>query len=195
MNYVEFITNKFLGKTVHCVGSGPSLSEFDYSILRGKTVIPLNHAYKKVPQFVFKVGIDKNFYRREDTNAENVGLTLCPALALQHPKAINFKMAAVFMETPGPVYAFGSSGLAGLTIALQGGARRVILWGFDYCYLNGRHHATQGEFTHCQGEGREHVFASAKSKFSVFPRERVFLATPSALPYFEKISINDALND
>jgi len=194
MNYVEFITGKFTGKTVHIVGSGPSLTGFDYRKLSGRTIIPVNHAYKKVPGYAFKVAIDANFFNREDAEAIGRGLTLSPAHAAKGPGVINFRMASHFSAEPGPVYAYGSSGLATVTIALQGGAERVILWGLDYCFLDGRHHATQGEFKHSQGEGREHIFSAQASKFAVFPAEKILNASQaSRITYFQKVTIDEAI--
>lgn len=194
MNYVEFITGKFTGKTVHIVGSGPSLTGFDYRRLSGKTIIPVNHAYKKVSGYAFKVAIDANFFNREDAEAIGRGLTLSPAHAAKGPGVINFRMASHFSTEPGPVYAYGSSGLAALSMALQGDAARVVLWGLDYTFINGRHHATQGEFLHSQGEGREHIFSAQASKFAVFPAEKIVNASAgSAITYFQKVSIEDAL--
>ncbi len=193
MNYVDFIAGKFAGKTVHIVGSGPSLTGFDYLRLSGKTIIPVNHAYKKVPGFAFRVAIDANFFTREDTEGGG-GLTLSPDHAAKGPGIINFRMASHFSAEPGPVYAYGSSGLAAVTIALQGGAERVILWGLDYRFINGRHHATQGEFKHSQGDGREHIFEAQVSKFAVFPADKILNASQeSGLPYFQKVTVDDAL--
>lgn len=194
MTYVEFITGRYAGKTVHVVGSGPSLTGFDYSRLRGKVIIPINHAYKQVPQFDIKVAIDGNFFTREDKEAINAGLSLCPAHACRDPRVINFRMASHFSLEPGPVYAYGSSGLAAVTVALQGGAEKVVLWGLDYCYDNGRHHATQGLYNHSQGEGREHIYGAQVSKFAVFPADKILNASPiSRLECFQKVSIDDAL--
>ncbi len=194
MNYVDFITGKFTGKTVHIVGSGPSLTGFDYRRLSGKTIIPVNHAYKKVPWCAFKVAIDANFFSREDSEAIGRGWTLSPAHAAKGDGIVNFRMASHFSTEPGPVYAYGSSGLAAVTIALQGDAERVILWGLDYRFINGRHHATQGEFKHSQGEGREHIFEAQVSKFAVFPADKILNASQdSGLTYFEKVSIETAL--
>lgn len=195
MTYVEFITGRHTGKTVHVVGSGPSLAGFDYSRLSGKAIIAINHAYKEVPTFDFKVALDRGFFTREDPQAVGRGFTLAPAHAERHPQVINFRMASHFSTEPGPVYAYGSSGLAALTMALQAGAERVVLWGYDYRHADGVHHATQGKYKHSQGEGREHILTAQVSKFAVFPVDKIVNASAdSALPYFRKVSIDEALN-
>lgn len=195
MRYEDFITGRYAGKVVHVVASGPSLRGFDYSKLSGKTIIAVNHAYKEVPNFDVKVGLDKTFFTREDPQAIGRGWTIAPPHAVRdHTQVINFRMTAHFDINPGPVYSYGSSGLAALTVALQGGAERVVLWGFDYCFLDGVHHSTQGKYVHSQGDGHEHVFSAQVSKFIVFPAEKIVNASlNSGIPYFEKVSHADAI--
>lgn len=192
--YLKFITGRYVGKAVHIVGSGPSLAGFDYSLLQGKIILAINHASREVPNFDAKIVLDANHITRENPDALRSFPLLCSTHATDDARAIRFRMASHFDDQPGPVYAYGSSGLAAVSIALQGGADRVILWGLDYCFKDGRHHATQDKYTHRQGEGREHVFASQVSKFAVFPAEKIFNASEiSALPYFKKLSVADAL--
>lgn len=194
-DYVGFITDRFAGKTVHIVASGPSLADFDYKKLRNKTVIAVNHAYKKVPWFDCKVATDANFFQREDRDAMNHGPTLCPAHACDDARLIHFRMSGMVLTEPGPVYAYGGGGIAALSIALQGKAENIILWGYDYSYIGNAHHATQGEFKHSMGPGKEHIFRNHASKFSIFPRERIFNASlNSAVECFKKISHSEALN-
>ena len=195
MNYIEFIKRRYVGQTVHVVGSGPSLQGFDYSRLTGKTIIAINHAYKEVPQFDVKVALDRTFFTREDTEAIGRGWTIAPHHAAKDSRVINFRMAAHYSDEPGPVYAYGSSGLAAVTIALQGGAERVVLWGLDYCFVDGVHHATQGKYKHSQGDGREHVFQAQVSKFAAFPVEKIVNASSiSGIQIFRKVSVDEAIS-
>lgn len=195
MNYIDFINDRYVGQTVHVVGSGPSLRGFDYSLLTGKMIIAINHAYKEVPQFDFKVALDRTFFTREDTDAVNHGWTMAPHHAAQDSRIINFRMAAHFSTDPGPVYAYGSSGLAAVSMALQGAAERVVLWGLDYCFADGIHHATQGKYMHSQGDGREHVFQAQASKFAAFPVEKIVNASSiSGIQIFRKVSVEEAIS-
>lgn len=191
--YLDFITGRFSGRDVHIIGSGPSLTAFDYSYFQDKTVIAVNHAYKKVA-FDFKVFSDRSFVRKEDPACIDNGLSLCPKRA--HPetdKVINFEYSSQFSSQPGQVYGMGSSGLVALTIALQGTASRVFLWGFDYTFQvkDGQtiHHATQGEFFHRVTQPTQKViYETVIPRFRVYPADRVFNMSPeSAIPYFPKL--------
>jgi len=103
-------------------------------------------------------------------------------------------MSGMFSTEPGPVYGYGSAGLVALTIALQGGAEKVILWGYDYGFSNGAHHSTQGEFRHSMGLDKEHLYKNQVSKFAVYPSGIILNASPeSNIPYFQKLSQSDAL--
>lgn len=191
--YLDFITGRFSGRDVHIVASGPSLAGFDYSYFQDKTVIAVNHSYKKTP-FDFKVFSDRSFVRKEDPASIDNGFSLCPAKAHgETDKVINFAYSSQYQEEPGPVYGMGSSGLVALTIALQGGASRVFLWGYDYTFQvkDGQtvHHATQGEFMHRVTQPAQKViYETVIPRFRVYPANRVFNMSPeSAIPYFPKL--------
>ena len=52
--------DRFKDYEVHIIGSGPSLIGFDYSTLKNKRVITVNHSYKLIKS-EFTVFIDKEF--------------------------------------------------------------------------------------------------------------------------------------
>lgn len=207
MNYPEFITDRYRDQVVHVVGSGPSLTAFDYSYFRGRNVIAVNHAYKLTPHD-FCVFIDRDFPTREDPEIFKKTWTVSrhdiPGVRT------GFKMSKTFSLDPAAgVYPqkVKSAGASALTIALQAGPARIYLWGFDCrflspaevrraCTLNGapaaivpdqpRGHSTSNVFPH-RRDTPEHEgsFTNTVQVFEPFPRDRVFNCSEfSALPFF-----------
>ncbi len=137
LKYPEFIKDMFKGEEVHVVGSGPSLVGFDYSRLKGKRVIAINHAYKLVDH-EFCLFTDKGFARRESPDV--IEKTTCLSIFdADYPGHIVFEYADgnngranKFQLDPSlGVWHRSSSGSIGLCAALQGGATKVYIYGFD----------------------------------------------------------------
>jgi len=189
-NYKDFITNRYSGKDVYVVASGPSLYDFDYSKLGDKIVIAVNHAYKLVDAdcVVFN---DKSFLERE-----------CPEV-IEHKNClsrfhknkpiipITFSNRFSYNIADG-VYTGKSSGAAALTVALQGGASKVYLLGFDYCsmIINDKYylHSTDDKFNHRHKTNKsEYIFRSVINLFKQFPEDKIInCSNISKLPYFER---------
>jgi hypothetical protein len=211
--YPPFIKDRFKNFDVHIVGSGPSLIGFDYSVLDGKRVITVNHAYKLVKS-EFTVFIDKCF-KREDPEIFNNTFTISRADCDPKPN-IGFNMARSFSLDPfAGVYPYTrkNSGMSAITIALQGGAEKIYLYGFDHRFINAEQavaiaeyngtslendrsvwaHSTSGKFNHTRETPNiAETFANIVDDFRFFPRERIYNMSPfSVIPYFEKPVIPD----
>jgi len=212
--YPDFIKDRFKNSDVHIVGSGPSLIGFDYSKLRNKKVITINHSYKLISS-EFTVFIDKEFYK-EDPYVFNQ-ITLSRFDCIPKP-TIGFNMAKEFSMNPEDgVYPRRNknSGLSAICIALQGGADKIFLYGFDHKFFNLEQakiiaeynkfpgeidgdretwaHSTSGKFNHTRETPNiAETFKSIISFFEVFPSEKIFNMSPfSAIPYFKKSVIPD----
>lgn len=207
LNYESFIKNRFSGKIVHIIGSGPSLTDFDYSIFKNKTIITINHSYKLV-ESEFTVCLDTNFAIREDQSKildSNKIILTAKTSNLSRERTYQFRPTNRFSLNPEDgVYSSRSSGLAALTIALQGMAERIFLWGFDYKFFSVDDikkytnvvnmenkmygHSTSGVYTHSQDEEiHEHIFTDIIPYFSVYPRNKIInMSIGSAIPFFEK---------
>lgn len=204
MNYADYIKDRFTGQDVHVVGSGPSLYGFDYRKFAGKIVIATNHAYRclnaaRVECYV--VINDVNFYLREDKGRvlQTPGVRVLAAKQTQIPAGNNvilydFNREFSFDSASG-VYGREVAGATALCIALQGGAKRVFLWGLDSRLLkdeelriaankNGTRppadkkfliHATDGMFDHSVTEEKyAHLYTDKTHIFDQFPDDRVF---------------------
>lgn len=219
--YPEFITNKFSGLDVHIVGSGASLVGFDYSFFNNKTVIAINHAYK-MTHSDYLVFNDSQFVKENAGSLEYSGNVLCPR-RIQHdgPNKIEFDLVNTYYSDPTKgVYTWRSSALSAITIALQGNASRVFIWGID-CrffskneiikiakensndqkiidYIEGSErliwtHSTDDKFNHTMSRPRdEKVFSDVVNYFGVFPVDKIInMSEYSTIPFFHKAKINE----
>lgn len=211
-DYVDFIQGRFAGQDVHIVASGPSLYGFDYRYFFDKTVIAVNHAYKLTPHD-FCVFIDSGF--REVESPGVLSETYCVTPKGSPGGQVQFNWSKYFSPDPkAGVYSLRgkSSGIAALSIALQGGAKMVYLHGYDYRFLSPTDmqsvadyskaappkncyygHSTSGLFSHRKDDvAHKHLFESKIEYFRPFPIDRVVNCSPwSAIPYFVKRGINE----
>lgn len=224
LSYPLMIHGRYEGQDVHLVASGPSMVGFDYNFFNDKIVIAVNHACKLVKND-FVVYNDSNFILRESPEIlETSQRIVCARNAKTHyERAYWFMPINKFTLDPAEgVYCARSSGLSALTVALQGQAKRIFLWGFDYRFLtladavkaatlNGASidtvdkivksnriyygHSTSGQFFHRQDDpNHEMIFNDVVNLFSVYPRENIFnMSEFSALPFFEKKSLSDII--
>jgi hypothetical protein len=187
--YPEFIQNLFTGKEVHIVASGPSLHNHDLSYLKDKTVIAINHAYKTVA-CKYVVFNDANFLR-EDNNEilKTDKVVFCGVQSkISGNNIYSYRPSNRFsLFSHNGVYSSRSSGLSALTIALQGNADKIYLHGYDYKFINGKHHSTGDKYNHTVNQLRfEKVYSDIVELFNVFPREKIVnMSAISAIKAFE----------
>ncbi len=215
--YPDFISNRFTGKEVHVVASGPSLLGFDYSQLKGKTVIAVNYAYKFV-EHDFVVYVDKGFPKEALGITEETTCLSRPQRTF--PPTVGLKILSHFTMDP-KVGVYGgihqrSSGVAALCIALQGGAEHVYIYGMDCKFFSREEalaaarfngapesivtldrygHSTSGVIPHKRDdEDADAIFQLTAKLFNVFPRDKVTNQSPfSLITKFKKPIINVAL--
>ena len=208
IKYPEFIRDKFKGEEVHVVASGPSLVGFDYKRLRGKNVIAVNYAFKMV-KHSFCIFVDKGFPRVEAP--EVIEESVCVSrLNPDFPSIIVFDFAKRYSIDPDEgVWHRKSSGAVAVCAALQSGASKVYLYGFDCRFLTSdevitaaKHngvenfkpkmalygHSTSDKFKHQRDRPEDEiVFNQTVQVYSSFPRDKIVnMSKFSAIPYFEK---------
>lgn len=140
--YSDYISNRFSWQDVHVVASGPSLIGFDYSRFNGCNVIAVNHVHKLIDfnQAHGFVVFNDNQFLVEDPDFLQLGCpVVCAEQVIIPDERVDakFKFADRFgFDSESGVFGRSSSGIAALSIALQSGAGRIFLWGFDYRFLN-----------------------------------------------------------
>lgn len=150
--YAHWIKDRLKGKSVHVVASGPSLTNFDYSLLSAHSVIAVNHSYKCVPWALWTIAGDRKFAEVEDVAAAKSTTLLCRNTNL--PGVVLFESISWFSMNPHDgVYSKKLSGVLALMSAIHAGAEKVYLWGHDCGVPEGEKiHATSGQFLHRMDE-------------------------------------------
>jgi hypothetical protein len=145
--YAHWIKDRLKGKTVHVVASGPSLKDFDYSLLSDRAVIAVNHSYKCVPWALWTVAGDRGFVTEEDPAAPRSTTFLCRN---NIPNVVQYESISWFSMNPHDgVYCKKLSGILALMTAVHAGAEKIYLWGHDCSVPEGAPiHATSGKFKH-----------------------------------------------
>lgn len=150
---IQELKTKFSGTNVFIIGGGNSIRDFDFSRLEGRNVIAVNSAYKFV-------GADAVIYWGDGAwGAENERTGLS-----DHPSKYKFSArlnidSSIQQEKTGPAGCYwlkktgsfgydsneshvrgNNSGGNAINFAINLGAARVILMGFDMGYINGKSH-------------------------------------------------------
>lgn len=139
----------YSGKSVFVVGSGPSLTGFDFSQLIGREVIAVNHAYKLTPHQVHTF-YDQTFLT--EAAKDGYDYTKHPAhiLASKSSGCVESENVTIYRRSnmvsrkiEQGLYCGYSSAQAAVNFALIMGARAVYLLGVDCKYLS------ESEVRHC----------------------------------------------
>lgn len=139
-NY-EHLEGSLQGEDVYIVGSGVSLIGFDYSILKGKKIVPLNHACFKVPEIAFHVFLDTRFFNEANlVDKDGVKWDSMPwqkvtsshsTLGTRDGLAV-IKPSNYFNFDPkAGLYTSKNSACFGISTAIFARARRIYLLGID----------------------------------------------------------------
>lgn len=149
---IQELKTKFAGTDVFIVGGGFSLKHFNFDLLRGKNVIALNSAYKYVDENAVLYWADASWGQMEESNL------------LAHPSHFKFssrlnadamihagrtgvggchwlKRTGDFGYDPNVNHVRGNnSGGHAINFAINLGAYRIILLGFDMGYTGSKSH-------------------------------------------------------
>jgi hypothetical protein len=133
------VTPEWINEDVHIIGGGSSLLGFDFSKLESKRVIGCNDAFNLGPQVVDVCLFgDTSWWQKNKWELEKFK----GRVASVSTGTVNFQLPWMLQltraETPGlhrpPLLGWNySTGAAAINLALQLGARRVFLLGFDLC--------------------------------------------------------------
>lgn len=181
------------GRTVVCIASGPSLTPEDCEAVRvsGHPAIVTNTTFLLCPWADVLFGFDSKWWRA-------------------HPDALNFegrKISAsriagnLGVETVfcSPWFrAFGNSGACAISLALAGGAAKVILLGFDCSFApDGKKHWHPD---HPDGMSNCASIAAWPKRFAQVAKDAEKAGVPvlnasrrTALTCFERVELADAL--
>lgn len=149
---IQELKDKFAGTDVFIVGGGYSLKHFDFNLLKGKNVIALNSAYQYVDGDAVLYWADASWGQREEVNllshpskykfssrlnadtmihANRTGVGGCHWLK----RTGNFGYDSNVNHVRG-----NNSGGHAINFAINLGAYRIILLGFDMSYTGSKSH-------------------------------------------------------
>lgn len=131
------------GQTAVVAGAGPSATQQDLDLCRGARVIAVNSSWKLAPWADAVYASDQDWWRRARPDAF-AGLRVAPALCLRHDPAIKTVVVRkddnIVTVPPGVLGSGGGhGGFQALNLAIQFGARRIILIGIDCRIDQGLH--------------------------------------------------------
>lgn len=196
------------GRPVFLIGGGASLADFDLARLRGLGyIVGINQAMFDASFCDAGISIDDAFINH------NAGRLLEAALRCElylvtgrfkdHvpviPRAIYIRKSASDLSLLPDEISGSTSGYAALNLAVLKQAKRIVLLGFDYGLIDGRHHYHDAYWWHHKANDQSWgAWAKRFDDAAPLLKERgieVINASPhSAVTAFPKMTIEQALN-
>jgi len=139
------LEREWLDEDVYCVGGGPSLKGFDFSLLKDKRVIGCNDAYH-LGGDIIKILVfgDAGWWHRNRMNLETFTgrvATNAPSMKeFQVPGMLKFKRERDGYHKGDTLGWNYSTGALAINLAVNLGARRVLLLGYDLANHDGQSH-------------------------------------------------------
>lgn len=198
----EWLVNCFKDQDVFVIGSGPSLTDFDYRPLRDKKKIVINHQYRYVTPDIhlfldgrFVSEVKKHF--GHDVYNFPWKVLAGPASGMTRKENVYiFQSAEEPSQSPQRLYTITQSGLCAINAAILTGAARIFLLGMDCRFVGDRGHSYSHEFRHIR-DGRQHEKAYAKNikRYRRFSEHKHIwnLSPISAIDAFPKMQLSEAL--
>jgi hypothetical protein len=162
----------FEGQAVYIIGGGPSLKDFDFSLLEHLNVIAINKAFLSYPESNVLFFMDKRFYKWYEKEIDLFkGLKFTNKPVPVKEDIINLKdTGKEGLETdPFCIRHGNNSGYGAINLAFLMGAKRIYLLGYDMSSIS----PTQ---TH---------FHSGYKEFNVTHNPKVY--KDNMIPYFDKL--------
>ncbi len=117
-------------RTVVCLASGPSLTQDDVAAVleSGHPVIVTNTTFRIAPWSNVLFGFDARWWREHVEEVQKVfkGRTFCGS-----PLAAKYGITS--LDGVPWFKRYGNSGACSISLAVSGGAKRVVMLGFDCC--------------------------------------------------------------
>lgn len=133
--HVGKIEPTYLGETIYIVGGGPSLKDFDFSLLKDKITIAVNKSLKYVPNPNALYWSDTRLYNwfHEEIDAINCIKVTNKPFPANAPGVINLLNTGKhgLEKDPRCIRDGGNSGYAAINLAYHLGAKKIVLLGFD----------------------------------------------------------------
>lgn len=183
---------------VYIVAGGPSLGNFDWSLLADKEVIAVNRAFEVLPYAKFIYFSDLRFWNWHHQELLLHSGHMCTgAKRVKHANVENFRFTGMrgLDVNYGGLRSGNNSGYAAINLAYHMGYKIIYLLGFDMKFMNGQSHWHNGY----QARSLERVFDKMIKCFDtlVEPLKEVGVEvynanSESKLECFSKITIEDA---
>ena len=125
------------GGTAFIIGGGPSLKNFDWGLISSEKIIGINDAYRLGPFIDFNCFGDTAWYRKHQgdlkyATATIVGITAQPLLKKNHSSVKWMRrQQRHYTDAPGEIGWYNNTGMSGICLAIQLGATKIRLLGFD----------------------------------------------------------------
>lgn len=195
------LSGMFPGEEVFVLGDGPSLSGFDYGLLRGKNIIACNESFLRLAdvgiipavwmfvdaKFVAQMKCSHKMKFDEDS-------TECIIICGEHCGLRANKRVHLFRSARSPSLIQGSlyyrehTGAAAINAAIQTGAKCIYLLGIDLNYSGDQSHSRPGH----RMDGRENIGSYEKQisryeKFASISEQIINLSAISQLKSYPKM--------
>jgi len=195
----EWMKDFFKDKDVFILGSGPSLTDFDFKRLTGKTILAVNHMWQYVAPTML-VFLDSIF--RAEEMARGVDFTSLPFPVVTGPSSgltqgkncFRFHYAGKPEMSGLRFYGMSNSALFALNVALYCNAAKIYLMGIDCCFQNGASHFYSAYKKHAR-DGKPEPYELTARHFEQFATfKNVFNLSPiSTIKCFPKIDMAEIL--
>ena len=140
---------RWCGQTVAILASGPSLESENLRLLRGLPVIAINDSWRKYPDAEILYACDPPWWKHHGGVSEfqgerwsqHKGPASWPAdAAAMGISVIRSAPLSGVSTDPSVIHTGANSGFQALNLAILGGAKRIILLGYDMQPTGGRSH-------------------------------------------------------
>lgn len=195
------------GETAVIVGTGPSAKDAPLELARGMAkVFVIKGSYRLAPWADALYGLDQGWWIANHGAPEFEGLKFSPsptACKVYKLRQITLKpRAEILTEKPGIIgcglrTGGGHSGFQAINLAIQFGAKKIVLVGFDMTLANGAHWNPGDRGVGRPEAGRTESWRAAldgcADQFRSLGVEILNASEPSALKSFEKVTLERAL--
>ena len=190
------------GETVAIVASGPSTKKVSYGLLKGRVkTIAIKENHEICPWADMVYGCDLPFWRNCQNLPKFTGLKVAHKSTTDTIKTIRIveHEDRLLTAEPGLIGSGANSGFHALNMAVQFGAKRILLLGYDMSDTHGIHW-----FGRSQGDGRSQpgewnfkrwrkAFAIASTQLHAMGIETLNASPLSSLTCFPIVTVEDAL--
>jgi hypothetical protein len=191
------------GQTAAIVGAGPSAKSAGVDQLRGHAkVVVVNESYQLCPWADVLYGCDVKWWNSRNPQFDGLKLCYDSTLALFHV-GINKIMIressdVILVDKAGVVGAGGCSGFQALNLAVQFGARKILLVGFDMrsdldTHWHGRHLPPCGNPSQINFDRWKKSLDGSFEKLTTLGVRVINCSPVSTLTSYPKMTIAEAL--